>query len=88
MDEPTEEQSRQQEQRIIVLRLQLLWLTRMETLFTEEKITSTDMATLYRFLADNGWSLDPSKLPQKLAEKLTDRVAFDEEDEMGLRVVR
>ena len=74
------------EQREIMARLQLKWLKRMETQLNEGNITSTDMATLVRFMVDNGWSLD--KLPEKLADKLTTRVDFDEESEMGLSVVR
>lgn len=63
-------------------RLQTLWLKRMETLIESGACTSTDMATLYRALRDNGWSLDPSKLPKGLADKLTSVVnAQDFEDE-------
>lgn len=75
-------------QKEIVERLQTKWLQRMETLLDAGEITSTDMATLYRFLSDNGWSLDPSKLPQGLREKLTDKVSFKEDDEFGLKVSR
>jgi hypothetical protein len=75
-------------QREIVERLQLKWLERMEQLLDDGELSSTDAATLYRFMSDNGWSLDPSKLPQSLKDKLTDKVEFDEEDEFGLQVVR
>ena len=75
-------------QREIVERLQLLWLERMETLLTDGELSSTDAATLYRFMADNGWSLDPAKLPGKLREKLAGKVKFDEETEFGMKVVR
>lgn len=75
-------------QQEIVERLQLKWLQRMETLLDEGDLSSTDAATLYRFMSDNGWSLDPAKLPQNLKDKLTDKVKFDEEDEFGLQVVR
>ena len=75
-------------QQKIAERLQMKWLQRMEALLDSGELSSTDAATLYRFFADNGWSLDPAKLPQNLAEKLTDRVSFKEADEFGLSVVR
>jgi hypothetical protein len=59
------------EQVAIAERLQLKWLTRMEKLLDEGDITSTDMATLVRFLTHNGWTLDPTRLPQGLRDKLT-----------------
>lgn len=77
-----------EKQQEIVERLQILWLERMEQLLIDGEMTSTDAATLYRFLSDNGWTLDPSKLPSKLKDKLTDSVKFNEEDEFGLQVVR
>lgn len=77
-----------EKQQEIAERLQMKWLQRMEALLDSGELSSTDAATLYRFFADNGWSLDPAKLPQKLKEKLTKRIAFDEEDEFGLQVVR
>ena len=67
----------------IAERLQLKWLERMETLLNEGTITSTDMATLARLLMSNGWTLDPSRLPQGIREKLTsliDPSEFDEGD--------
>jgi hypothetical protein len=75
-------------QQEIVERLQLLWLQRMETLLIAGELSSTDAATLYRFMSDNGWSLDPSKLPQELKDKLGAPVEFSNEDEFGLTVVR
>lgn len=76
-------------QQEIVERLQTLWLERMENLLTAGEMTATDANTLYRFLSDNGWILDPSKLPQGLKDKLgASGVQFNEEDEFGLRVVR
>lgn len=74
-------------QKAIVARLQLKWLERMETLIDEDKLSSTDAATLYRFMADNGWSLDPAKVSPKLRDKITDSVGF-EDGELGLQVVR
>jgi hypothetical protein len=75
-------------QQEIVERLQLKWLKRMEDLLDKGELSSTDAATLYRFMSDNGWSLDPSKLPQDLKDKLGDPVEFSNEDEFGLTVVR
>lgn len=70
-----------QKQLDIAERLQLKWLERMEVLFDNGEITSTDMATLSRFLQSNGWSLDPARLPKGLRDKLTSHVSTDEFDE-------
>ena len=78
-----------QEQIKIVERLQLLWLQRMEKLLTDGLLTSTDAATLYRFMADNGWVLDPAKLPSNLKDKLESTgVKFEEDTEFGMSVLR
>jgi hypothetical protein len=48
--------------------------------------TATDRATFLRFLQQNGWTLDPSRIPSSLKDKLTRQVRFDEgvsEDETG-----
>lgn len=66
-------------QREIAERLQLKWLVHMERLLDEGAITSTDLATLAKFLRDNGWTLDPQKLPTKLKNKLTKHIDFDDE---------
>lgn len=58
----------------IAERLQEKWLTRMEALLDSGAITSTDLATLQRFLSANGWSLDPTRLPKGLRDKLTSGV--------------
>jgi hypothetical protein len=71
------------EQAEILERLQLKWLERMETLMDTGEITSTDLATLMRFLMANGWTLDPSRLPKGLKDKLTSKVLpsdFEDED--------
>lgn len=65
----------------IAERLQLLWLQRMETMFNEGTITSTDMATLVRFLTANGWNLDPARIPKGLRDKLTTHLNPDDLDE-------
>jgi hypothetical protein len=69
----------------ITERLQLKWLERMEYLFDTGAITSTDMATLQRFLSANGWTLDPTRLPQGLRDKLTamvDPKSFDDDGDV------
>lgn len=74
----------------IAKRLQMLWLQHMEKMFTSDPptITSTDMATLARVLRENGWTLDESKLPEKLRNKLTSLVKPDDiGDERLLKVV-
>lgn len=68
-----------QQQIALAEKLQLKWLQRMDALFDSGEITSTDMATLARLLKDNGWSLDPSMVPQRLRDKLTKNVAFDDD---------
>ena len=72
-----------QKQIEITERLQLKWLQRMEKLFDEGTITSTDMATLQRFLTANGWTLDPTRLPQGLRDKLTANVKPDDFEDTG-----
>lgn len=62
----------------IAERLQLKWLERMEKLLDEGSITSTDMATLAKVLRDSGWTLDATKLPEKLRNKLTSEVSPEE----------
>jgi hypothetical protein len=76
------------EQVAIAERLQLKWLRRMEMLLDEGSITSTDMATLVRFLTVNGWTLDPTRLPKGLRDKLTTGISpddFDDGDVIPLR---
>lgn len=55
-------------------RLQEALLKRFETLIAEESDSPTDRATLARLLSQNGWSLDPSSLPQSLRDKVADSV--------------
>jgi hypothetical protein len=69
-----------EQQVAIAERLQLKWLKRMETLLDAGEITSTDMATLVRFLMANGWTLDPSRLPSKLKDKLTTSMSPEDFD--------
>lgn len=64
----------------IAERLQLKWLLHMEILLNTGAITSTDLATLARFLQNNGWSLDPTKLPKGLRDKLTSHLKPEDFD--------
>lgn len=65
MSQPNKEQIE------LAKRLQMYWLEEMENRFKAGEITSTDMATLARVLMRNGWTLDPSQLPEDLREKLS-----------------
>lgn len=70
-------------QLVLAEKLQTKWLQRMEHLFDSGEITSTDMATLARFLMANGWTLDPSRLPSGLKDKLTTTMSaedFEDDD--------
>jgi len=71
--------------------LQLKVLKRFDKLLDDGTITSTDMATLVRLLASNGWVLDPARLPRSLKDKLLDTMKFDddmdEETERRLKVI-
>jgi hypothetical protein len=66
------------DQHAVAARLQAKWLQRMEFLIDHGLATSTDLATLARVLLQNGWSLDPKKLPQTL-QSLVSKVEFDPE---------
>lgn len=75
------DEEKSNEQMGYVERLQLKWLARMEYLLDNGLMGPTDMSTLYKFLKENGWSLDPSKLPQRLKDKLTSHLDPNELDE-------
>ena len=55
--------------------LQELLLNDLKKLFKQGETTTPDRATLARLLKDNGWSVDPSMVPQELKEKLTSKIA-------------
>lgn len=67
----------------IAERLQLLWLERMETMLKDGSISATDMATLRKFLSDNGWTIDPSRLPSGIRSKLTQNIDPDSFEDEG-----
>lgn len=60
-------------------RLQDLLLEDLTRLFEGGEVTAADRRTVYQMLRDNGWSLDPAKLPQSVKNMLTKHVAFDED---------
>jgi hypothetical protein len=68
----------QKEQIIVTERLQLILLKDFERIFADGTATPTDRATLARLLGANGWSLDPSELPEGLRDKVV-LGAHDEE---------
>jgi hypothetical protein len=67
----------------IAERLQLMLLQRWETLLNDGTLCPTDAATLARFLRENGWSVDASKIPESLRGLLTadvDPKRLDDDD--------
>jgi hypothetical protein len=73
------------DQHAVASRLQAKWLQRMEFLLDHGLATSTDLATLSRVLLQNGWSLDPKKLPKGL-QSLVSKVEFDADGRPKLRM--
>lgn len=72
----------------IAERLQLLLLENFQTLLDSGEMTPTDRATLARLLMQNGWSLDPSRLPKGLQDLLTTQIdpeELDDDDIIPLR---
>jgi hypothetical protein len=55
--------------------LQTLWLEDMVEQYKNRTISSTDRATLIRFLSQNGFSVDPARMPTGLKDKLTSGVS-------------
>lgn len=55
----------------LVEQLQEKLLLRFGNLLDEGKLSPTDAATLTRLLLSNGWTLDPSKMPTGLRDRLT-----------------
>jgi hypothetical protein len=73
-----------QEQIDIANRMQLKWLQHMESMLDTHTITATDMAILYRFFKDNGWTVDETRLPKGLRDKLTRNVEVDDRGQVRL----
>lgn len=71
-------------------KLQDLLLEDLIRVAEAKELSSADRVLIYRMLRENGWSLDPSKLPQKAKDLLAKQVAFDEDldGEPTLRMVK
>lgn len=79
---------RRQRQIELAERLQDLLLRDFESQLSSGEMSPTDRATLARLLMQNGWTLDPSKLPQGLQGMLTTQVdpeELDDDDVFDLR---
>lgn len=70
----SDDATRQRSQIDLAERLQNMLLEDFERLLESSEMTPTDRATLARLLSQNGWSLDPSRLPQGIKDKLTDAI--------------
>lgn len=72
--------------------LQLQLLQWFKDHMESEQMTATDRATLARLLMQNGWTIDPAKLPEELRNKLTTDLRpedFDDEEQTpSLRIAR
>jgi predicted DNA-binding ribbon-helix-helix protein len=56
----------------IAERLKLKVLEHLEKKLDDKEINATELASAIRLLSQNGWSLDPTRLPQRLKDKLTE----------------
>lgn len=68
----------------IAERLQTKLLQRWEKLIDEGTLQATDAATLARLLRENGWSIDPNKVPVGLRGILTSGIDASTLDEDNL----
>lgn len=69
--------------------LQDLLLDSFINLFKTNGETAADRATLAKLLKENGWSLDPSRLPQTLQDKLQlPPPDLDEDDQIVGNIAR
>lgn len=79
----TSEALSQAEQTNIAVRLQTAALRLYELRLKNGTLSDTGLSALQRLLQQNGWSLDPKKVPQGLKDKMTTKIdpkEFDEED--------
>lgn len=74
-----------QEQLEISERLQVKVLRYFEKQLDSGTISPTDMATLTRLMAQNGWRFDPHSIPQKLKDKIPNLPKATDFDEDELR---
>lgn len=63
-------------------KLQTLLLLTYERRLERGTLSDTGLAALQRLLDANGWSLDPSRLPQTLKDKLTSKVSAEDLDDL------
>lgn len=64
-------------------RIQDALLKRWEKILEDESISAAEVAVIVKMLRDSGWTLDPTRLPQGIKDKLTEKVdpsQFDEDD--------
>lgn len=69
----------QPDQVALAEKLQVLILEDFVRLAVAGELSPTDRATIVRLLTANGWSLDPTRLPQELQDKLTSHLRFDKD---------
>lgn len=71
----------------IAERLQLKLLTYFEKQLDAGAIAPAECATLAKILRDNGWNIDPAKVPSRLRDMLTKGIdaAKLEEDDADVR---
>ena len=74
-----DKKDRVQQHASIAQELQDLVLETFRMKLRDGALTSTDLKTLVDLLRANGWSFDPTLLPQELKDKITKRVSFDED---------
>lgn len=74
-----------QEQIEIAERLKLKVLQHLEEKLNDKSINATELASILRTLEHSGWSLDPTRIPSRLKDKLTtsfDPDKIDEDDKV------
>lgn len=75
------------EQLTLTEKLQGWLLQEYESRLESGDISDTGLSSLQKLLMQNGWSLDPSRIPQGLRDKLTSKVdptGFDDDDSDGV----
>jgi hypothetical protein len=54
-------------------RLKIALLEDFMRLYEEGKLSPTDRRTIFQMLKENGWTLDPSRIPQSLVDSIKDK---------------
>lgn len=65
----------------IAERIQQKLLERWEKILDDESASAAEVAVMTKMLRDSGWTLDPTRIPQGLKDKLTDKVDPTEFDD-------